>query len=781
MRLMDDGVRTNLAFRCTLIVYSLVYLFPSTISAAESTKARPISEWIDIIEQEANAWYANETPNFAALRLAAGWSMPGLSGKDSQRRQVAEELPILLEWLDNIGYEILNRILDERRLTPEEEPYRPILLGLYLRAALDYAKTDIPEGRALCLDLSRLSGGREACLTYREDVNRKGQERLYRGYLTGKLTRDDVEAIRLYRIAQGQRVVGESFLPMHLGLHPLADGRLLGRAGGGHGVNNVIAANHGKPFYDVRLSRLETVLQSERYSDKLETGYHLTLSLRPEGVLDFLRVLDGYEPYRNEQGATVMRLRPELLDPRPGQKPADSVRLSHRVGIKPILLYINDPIDGPVSEQFPAFETIYQAYRDQLDCWFVAVDIHDWYYSGMPDMLSRDTPGEFSNTHSFNEEERARKAKNRYLESPHATFPCLIGNNWQSVKNFYGTGGGANHWVIIDRNGIIAEYTGNQDGNLNHVETAIRRILANDGLMAPDSRAHIRWKSPEEAPNRTMPANRRVRLHAAEVVSVDATKRQLTVRGDGVGRDGLIEIRLTPFARVCRHEVPIELDDLQTGETVVVDFHADDYLDPRQAQVTELEAPTYGTWRRRYELGDQRMEITLLGRYGWLRRRWYVDRLNKAEAIPGRSVRVLDGSQVERPGSEPVVMWLSSRVTGVDADTHMITIRRTPIDPGGARGYAFYQELTRNGRHVALTETARVRLREVERWLGTKESTVTVLSDDAVDYCLNGEFGGGFTSIAVDDFVGVRYYPSHQPEDVLIPHTIRISKPMKTP
>ena len=73
--------------------------------------------------------------------------------------------------------------------------------------------------------------------------------------------------------------------------------------------------------------------------------------------------------------------------------------------------------------------------------------------------------------------------KNRYLESPHATFPCLIGDDWQSVKNHYGTGGGANHWVIIDRDGKIAEYTGNQNGNLNHVETAVRRVL---GQRRPD-------------------------------------------------------------------------------------------------------------------------------------------------------------------------------------------------------------------------------------------------------------------------------------------------------
>ena len=53
-----------------------------------------------------------------------------------------------------------------------------------------------------------------------------------------------------------------------------------------------------------------------------------------------------------------------------------------------------------------------------------------------------------------------------------------------------------------------------------------------------------------------------------------------------------------------------------------------------------------------------------------------------------------------------------------------------------------------------------------------------ILTDDAVDYCLNGEFGGGFNDIEVGDFVGVRYYPGRQRGDVLVPHTIRITKPV---
>jgi hypothetical protein len=79
-----------------------------------------------------------------------------------------------------------------------------------------------------------------------------------------------------------------------------------------------------------------------------------------------------------------------------------------------------------------------------------------------------------------------------------------------------------------------------------------------------------------------------------------------------------------------------------------------------------------------------------------------------------------------------------------------------------------------------LTETARLRLAEVEKWLKDPTGEVVVLADDAVDYCLNGEFDGGFDDMQIGNFVGVRYYPDRQREDILVPHTIRISKPIET-
>ena len=59
-----------------------------------------------------------------------------------------------------------------------------------------------------------------------------------------------------------------------------------------------------------------------------------------------------------------------------------------------------------------------------------------------------------------------------------------------------------------------------------------------------------------------------------------------------------------------------------------------------------------------------------------------------------------------------------------------------------------------------------------------KEALSKINYLNAVDYCLNGEFGGGFDDMQIGDFVGIRYYPGHQPKGMLVPHTIRITKPI---
>jgi hypothetical protein len=130
------------------------------------------------------------------------------------------------------------------------------------------------------------------------------------------------------------------------------------------------------------------------------------------------------------------------------------------------------------------------------------------------------------------------------------------------------------------------------------------------------------------------------------------------------------------------------------------------------------------------------------------------------------------------PYQEPPVMWMTGHVTAIDSATHEITVKRTPITAESAKGYGFYLQAQRSGRTLALTETARLRLVEVEKWLKNPTAEVVVLADHAVDYCLNGQFDGGFEDMAVGDFVGIRYYPDRQPKGTLVPHTIRISKPI---
>jgi len=311
---------------------------------------------------------------------------------------------------------------------------------------------------------------------------------------------------------------------------------------------------------------------------------------------------------------------------------------------------------------------------------------------------------------------------------------------------------------------------------LSAVETAVRRVLANRGRMAADSKAHLRWGSPDSVPNVVYPSNKPMRLHNAEVVSVDVARRELTIEREGIGPMGTVQVKLKPFARIARNEVPIRLDHVQPGQRVAVEFYLDEYMDTSKAEETELKAPEWGTWRREYKLDDQCLRMTLLGHYGLMRRRWYLDEVAQAEPIPARAIRVLDATQVTNPYVEPSVMWLSGHVIVVDPATRKITVKRTTITADAAKGYGFYREAKRSGQTLALTDTARLRLAEVEKWLKHPTGEVVVLADDAVDYCLNGEFGGGFEGLAVGDFVGVRYYPDRQHGDILVPHTIRISR-----
>ena len=61
--------------------------------------------------------------------------------------------------------------------------------------------------RALLLDLDKIRGGRETCLQYRQAVNRSGQAALRKGYLTGRLTDAEVDAVRAFCEQFGVRAI----------------------------------------------------------------------------------------------------------------------------------------------------------------------------------------------------------------------------------------------------------------------------------------------------------------------------------------------------------------------------------------------------------------------------------------------------------------------------------------------------------------------------------------------------------------------------------------------
>jgi hypothetical protein len=261
-------------------------------------------------------------------------------------------------------------------------------------------------------------------------------------------------------------------------------------------------------------------------------------------------------------------------------------------------------------------------------------------------------------------------------------------------------------------------------------------------------------------------------------VSVDAGGRRLVVRKRGIGIDGPIAVALKSHARVCRDEALAPLRGVRPGERVAIDFYLDDYTGGGKAEEKKLKAKKWGELRWEHVLDGESMTMKLLGHYGSMRRRWYIDSATRLRTIPARGIRVLNADQAKRPYGEPPVMWMSARVRSVDARRRRLSVKRAPLTAKEAKGYSFYREITRSGRELDLSSRAKLRMAEVEKWLKDPKGIVTVLADDAVDYCLNGKFGGGFGDIAPGDFVGVRYYPDRQTGGVIAPHTIRISKPI---
>ncbi len=732
-------------------------------------QVRSPQEWIELIEAQAENPESPPDAPWEAVRRVCGWAVPSHSGKRWNRGEVANAWPVFIKFMHSRGYDILNKTLRGTALTETEEPYRRLMLALYLRAAVDHRPGRPAKDRQFQLDMERVHGSIEDCRRYSDGVIAAGQSAILKGIIEQELSADDIEAMRLYRIAAGAQVVGECFLPSHFGLHPYKTGR--GEADRhGHGMPAIKEVCFGRRYLDFRSPTFEAVLKSPQYTDVVDYAYHWTYAMRVEGVLEFLRPIACYRSIAEDGGRFRVELRGEMLKGKDGQGPADFVRLGNLAGTKPVLLYMNDPVDRPVTEMFERFEVLYRAYRDRMHILFVAVNIHDWFYSGMTEFFTGPGPSRHAVGHAWCVEERARKLKNRYLESPHVTFPAIIDDDGQTVKNLYGTSGGANHFVIIDREGKIAEFVRNQHGGLNEVEAAIRRTLDNDGLMADDARieaGHERTQVPELEPVR-----HRVRLQAGTVESVDPSARTVAVAVEMEGTVAVYAVRVPRSARLVHEGRPIALSDVQVGAGVLVEC----FLDQMTGDTTS--APNYQELTRQTIISKGRtLVLEPLGNYGSLRRVWYVMADSEPGGLTARSLEIISNHQesLSRWPSR-VTVWACGKVRQCDVQDGILSVERLTVPAAEYKGHHFYVEAMEAGQRIHPNETVTQRLAVVSDWIESRSHMLRLRMDDGVDVIINGRFGLSWSDIRIGDFVGVEYDTVQHGQEVLAARTVRVSR-----
>lgn len=362
---------------------------------------------------------------------------------------------------------ILAKVLNNEGLTQDEEKYRPIVLGYY-------------------------------GITHESAVQTWGQAALFKGWKGEQMTRLEVDHLLMYRSSLISGGVGEAnYLPWRWGHHPYMRPSSTPINGGLHYYSAIHQANIGKQFHDLKLRTFEATLESPLYfDDQIEPRDLWGGHFRMETQLDYLGIAAGYEPVTSG-GTTKYLAKQSDLQLDPGEDPADFVRIADRVAQRPVLLWLNDPVDYPYQGTMGHWEYFHQAYRGLIDVYHIPSIIHDRCLGSTGKGPLQYSGGSYNSRPwqwPWSREEQARRMTQRFLELPFVSCPVLIDNEALAAKNAHGAIGGGNHMYLIDKDGVFCQYAMQMDlANLDSLERAMLRLLGKDGACTSPGLVSQGW------------------------------------------------------------------------------------------------------------------------------------------------------------------------------------------------------------------------------------------------------------------------------------------------
>ncbi len=745
--------------------------------------AEPVTpaEWVEAVRTAAAGEATRLTQThgeagyeaFRDIRLGAGVFITHSyrPSADVEQYAYAEACRGFARFMRARGEKLLARVLAGDVLGAQEKPYRRIVLAVYLWHGHAQSQRKGPPERFYALPLD--AEGKAAAKAMHERAVEQGQTVLRRGYRTGRLAREDVEAIHLYRIVQGMRGVGECFLPAHLGLHPYCPSDRPRSAG--HGVPAVRRASVNKPFHDLVLPTLQAVRARPDYTDLPDSRYGYEYPLRDEGVLEFLGPMVGYVPATSEDGGPVVVPRLPAEDPAPGT----AERLGDLVGDRPLLLFLNDGVDAPFGRAIGMVPVLMQAWADHARWRFIAVNIHDWHYAAGDFRDYLHGPGAGAHHHAWSVEERARRFSMRLIQCPHVRVPSLVDNPYHGAKSCYAAGGGQNTYILVGTDGRMKFRSGGPFFPLNtanEMEHALARLVASGAGGG----------FPQESDPRTFnPPRPIVVIHHATLTEVEGSARTLDFEAVFGSAKVAYACRVPPHARVVLDGGRAALAELKPGDRLQVRLALDALGGFDPAFVPQQRPPWEGPSEADLAAGNRRITLRRV-RDGY--RSDYDLFVLRADGSPGpvipREVRAwrnsacpADLTRAEALQTPRVTIWRGGRVASIDAEHRRVVVKPWPYDTQALTGRRIVAEHRAAGRQVHLDETARLRHACVERWIADAGKPETFYLDDAVDYTLNGLFGAGFDDLAVGDAVTIRYDCRHDATAPIPAELVRISRP----
>ncbi len=509
------------------------------------------------------------------------------------------------------GEVILKKIIEGTELTEKEKPYEWIMRGYALSKANKNGQ--LPNNYEIfgyCPDPQNVYERFAFTSIY------LGRMTLKKAYSGLPLTQKDINALREYNIFLSNRHGHAEHLPHYFGMSRTTHYRA------------------GEEFPDFYIKRYESVVNAPDFSDLGGAEWSWTERLKLIGIERMLQSIVGFSSERNKTGNIV-------VNPRAAEDNwADSndnsfIRLSDFHGEKPIVIFLSDAKDVFCLRWFPAMETVYQAYKDKVEFFFINTSFDDWW--------SQETfYGKKVDSYYGDYNSSANILKLSYMRYPNVTVPGLLDNEASSIRDAFASAGGGGEFIIFDKEGKVAYQNpfGKLYGDdchdeqywLNDLEYEIRELLMNGEEYDSDRGWYYKNEIRAEMVHRSLEGidHKGRKVHYFEykqwpsgklvlpiwftgkITKIDNEKKQLTVKievdpkemlGYKYNKNLKREAKLDPWAEKNMEVLDKWVNGSEADKTLVFDI--DDSV--------ELFLNALPAKMKQYRVGDY-----IAGRYGFM-------------------------------------------------------------------------------------------------------------------------------------------------------------------